>query len=598
MKSNPFTLVLAVFFTMISSQTSILKSQINDQGSNTGHDQNFYSDFPDPYLNPSGDRQGTITAKTEEILPPGILPVIFLQGSDYEMGVQYGKQAGQFIEINKEAAWAEALQRYSRDEIIQALKANQHYIQKYTPENIDIMKGMADGAAAAGYDVSYIDIVLLNCTLPKPETSAYPKGAEDDALPPRKGCSVCSAWGSTTKDGRLIGMDTLDGDGDAFYGVIIVAFPDEGNAYICGAQAGEIGDHFLMNNKGLFVGNSGGGGSPRDIDNNYGLAWACSLPHLARFANTAKEARDLITSWQINVPENFHFVDVKGNAFVVEKTATVQAVRKPGDFGEKDFLYSTNNYLHEKMKMTKEGGFIKQHGGYGAYSAPRNLVLWDMLHNYHGLVDVEFIKMILRFPGNPPPYPPDGGWDAKICRPTNSWVSVLQPHDGDEGVAHICTGPAGRVIHASMASSGEPMRSNYQYIDGTHTFYKLHLTKNPKAVADLAKKDAKDALAAAYKEFMQWTPKNPGFGALNQIYSSANAEYYRGNLALNKALLSGGNDALAQFARAATAFTRCQARAIQVYEAFIPPATSPSDLGLKPFGGTWAEWETNVGKAE
>ena len=236
----------------------------------------------------------------EETLPPGILPVVILSGSDYEMGYQYGQQAGKYIEKTKDAFWASVLRRFSRAEVIHALKANQYYINKYTPEIIDQMKGMADGATAAGYKISYVDVVLMNCTLPNPETSTYPSGAEKDALPPKK-CSVCSAWGSTTTDGRLIGMDTLD-SGEALFGVIIVAFPEEGNNYMCGAQAGEIGDHFLMNNKGLFVGNSGGGGSPRGADSNYGLSWSCSLTHLVRFANNATEARDMLLPWQINIP--------------------------------------------------------------------------------------------------------------------------------------------------------------------------------------------------------------------------------------------------------------------------------------------------------
>jgi len=33
------------------------------------------------------------------------------------------------------------------------------------------------------------------------------------------------------------------------------------------------------------------------------------------------------------------------------------------------------------MKVTKEGEFIDKHGGYGAYAAPRNKMLWDMLNN-------------------------------------------------------------------------------------------------------------------------------------------------------------------------------------------------------------------------
>ncbi len=533
----------------------------------------------------------------EEVLPPDILPVVIIQGSDYEMGYQYGQQAGHLIEKTRDGAWAVALQRFSREEVIHALKANQHYIEKYTPQWIAFMRGMADGATAAGHPISYVDVVLMNCTLPKPETSKYPAGAEKDDLPPKKGCSVGSAWGSATKDGRLIGMDTLD-SGEALYGVIIIAFPDEGNNTICGAQAGEIGDHFLMNNKGFFLGNSGGGGSPRDIDNNYGLSWGCSLPYIVRFANNANEAREMLLPWQINIPENFHFVDVHGNAQVVEKSAAVQAVRKSGDFGENDFLYSTNNYLHKKMKVTKEGEFIKQHGGYGAYAAPRNLVLWDMLHNYHGQVDVEFMKMILRFPGDPPPNPPEGGWDAKICRPSNSWVSVLVPHVGDEGVVHICTGPAGRVIHSSMASNGEVMRSAYPYIDGTHTFFRLTLAADPRAVVQAAKKAAANDIATAYAELMGLNFTDTGYAALNDLYSLANTEYYRGCNALNKAIMANGHEALEYMADAATAFTRSQAHAMQVYEALVPAPTSPTDLGLKPFGGDWATWETEVGSVK
>jgi len=532
----------------------------------------------------------------KEFMPPSILPVVFLQGSDYEMGYQYGMQAGDYIQINKEEAWASALKRLTKEEVLKGLTINQYFIRTYTPENIEIMKGMADGCAAAGVDVSYVDIVLLNGTLPDPKTATYPKGADKDNLPPKKGCSVCSAWGTATKNRRLIGLDTLDGGGEAYYGVILVVFPETGNNYICGAQAGEIGDHFLMNNKGFFLGNSGGGGSPRPEDENYGIGWACSLPYIVRFADNAVQARDMIMKWTINVPENFFFVDVHGNAFVVEKTSALQAVRESGDFGERDFLYSTNNYLHEKMRLTKEGGFIDGHGGYGVYAAPRCQTFWDMLHNYHGQVDVEFMKMILRFPGNPPPYPPAEGWNAKICRPTNNWVSVLEPALGDTGIAHICTGPAGRVIHSSTNFFGNPMRSNYQYIDGTHTFFQLMLKDNPRAVTEQAKRDAKLGLAKAYKVFMQVTPMDAGYAVCKKMHDRANTEYYRGNLALNRASLAEGREAIKLFSRAATAYTRCQARAEELVEALVPPATSPSDLKLRPFGGEWGEWETRVGK--
>jgi hypothetical protein len=530
-----------------------------------------------------------------DTLPPSILPVLILKGSDYEMGLQYGKQAASYLEKTREAKWASALQRFSREEVLRALKANQYYIKSYTPEWVDFMRGMADGAAAAGRPLTYTDVLLMNCTLPDPKTSTYPPGAEKDSLPP-KGCSVASAWGSTTKDGRLIGIDTLD-TSEVPHAVVIAAFPDKGNAYLCGADAGEIGDHFLMNNKGIFLGNSGGGGSPRPEDEDYGIGWSCSLPYLVRFSSTAGEARDRILRWKINVPENFHCVDTTGGAFLVEKTPALQSVRKPGDFGEKDFLFSTNNYLTEKMKVTKKGDFVGAHGGFGVYASPRNKMIWDMLHNYHGQIDVEFAKMILRFPGNPPPFPPVDGWDATFCRPSNLWAAVALPHNGDKGEAHICTGPAGRVLQASKAFDDSTMRPTYQYTAGTHTFYRLRLASGPKELVESARKYADEAIASAYQQLMFLNYRDPGYAGLKTLYGRAVEEMFRGRDFNNRALLAEGNDQLALFARAASLFARSQAHANEVFEALVPPPTSPSDLGLRPFGGDWAAWETRVEKS-
>jgi len=72
--------------------------------------------------------------------------------------------------------------------------------------------------------------------------------------------------------------------------------------------------------------------------------------------------------------------------------------------------------------------------------------------------------MILRFPGEPPPYPTADGWEAMFCRPSNLWVAVALPDNGDNGVAFICTGPAGRVLHSSTASDGTPMVPTYQIL--------------------------------------------------------------------------------------------------------------------------------------
>ncbi len=525
----------------------------------------------------------------EDALAPDIMPIVFLSGSDYEMGFQYGQQAGHLIEGQKNAVWA--IQTSSREAILHDLKAIQYYTKEYTPEAIDQMNGIADGATEAGFDVSYTDLLLLNSWIPDRETHSFPPAAEGEVIQ-AKDCSVASAWGSATKTGQLIGMDSYDGfDSEPPFQVVIVAFPDQGNSYISGATAGEIGSHFLMNSRGLMVGNSGGSDS-RGIDSDYGLSWTLSLPHLARFANNAIEARDMVLPWHINVPENFHFVDVHGNAFVVEKTAAVQAVRQPGDFGEDDFLFSTNNYLAPEMKVTEEGDFFGEHGGYGPMSAiTRNLLLWDMLHNYHGQIDDEFMKMILRYSGDGPPYPPTEEWETKILRPSNARVAVLLPADGDQGVVHVSTGPAGRVVPATIDPRG--WRSGYPYlITGTNTFFTLQLAASPREVVVAAKLAAEERISRAYAAFSAMKYTDAGYQPLQDLYVLANKEYFQADMFFNKGTLSSGHEANFYLARAATAYARAQVHASQLNEALVPPPTSPADLGLRAFGGDWASWDT------
>jgi len=530
-------------------------------------------------------------ALAPKVLPPSIMPVVILSGSDYEMGYQYGEQAGQYIEARKDAEWILQLKKRSSDEVLYGLKEVEYYIGKYAPEQIGQMKGIAEGATTAGHEVLFTDVLLLNALLPSPTSAIYPSGAGgSEPLP--KACSNFTAWGSTTTDGSLICSDSFDGI--FTHQLVIVAFPDEGNNYITALAAGQLSNHFIINNKGLFLGNSGGGESGRDIDYNYGISWTCALQHIARFADTAFEAKEMLLTWQIDTVENYHFVDVYGGAFIIEKTAAIQSVREPGDFDETDFLYATNNYFNDEMRMTKEFEVFIEHGGYGVFAVPRNLMLWDMLHNYQGKVDLEFAKMMWRFPGNFVSYLSERNLVPVICRPINRWIGILAPDDGDEGTAYISTGPVGFPIQSLATSKWEIMQSTNFLIDGTHTFYELTLAKDPATVVGIAKNVAQVDIATAYSGLIMLEDTDTRYAELNEIYSEANVEYCEGISFYEAGLLASGNQALSYFAQAATAFTRSQAHALQVYEALVSPPTSPSDLGLRPFGGVWGEWESKV----
>ena len=163
----------------------------------------------------------------------------------------------------------------------------------------------------------------------------------------------------------------------------------------------------------------------------------------------------------------------------------------------------------------------------------------------------------------------------------------MLPDHGDKGIAYICTGPAGRVAYPLKPKGGD-----WYQIAGTHTFYQLALASNPAEVVEAAKNEAHAYIAEAYRKLMILNYTDTGYTALNEIYSQANVEYYEGIHADHKGLLTNGNEALCYFAQAATAFTRSQAHAKQVYNTLVPPATRPEDLGLKPYGGSWAKWAT------
>jgi hypothetical protein len=77
--------------------------------------------------------------------------VVFLSGSDFEMGYQYGQQAAAHVYLNIKAQWASALQRLSHDEVRKGLKACQYHIERHVPEIIEMVKGLAAGVTAGGY---------------------------------------------------------------------------------------------------------------------------------------------------------------------------------------------------------------------------------------------------------------------------------------------------------------------------------------------------------------------------------------------------------------------------------------------------------------
>ncbi len=544
--------------------------------------------------------EAEISFKDGVPLAPNVAPVIILQGSDYDMGYQYARQLNQIF-----GPWAlEKLKRKFTKSEAAILKAYHGEVEKYAPEFIDIFKGMAAGATEASIALSYDELLADNCMsfhIP-PAYRGLGRQASQAGNPPPPGCSGFAAWGSATRDGRIICSSS--GDHPLAHEFLIIVLPDKGNSYVTRMGIPTHSIHPAMNNKGLVYVHHGAGSGGNEVQNQ-GISGVIAVQHTLRFASNADEALTMQLAYPPGSQAAGLWVDIDSRAFILE-CRDPRTVRRAGDFGERDFLYATNNSLVPELKPFLNNRFgweliYVSRGGWNLddmNSVRRNLCIWNALHNYHGKIDLDFVKMLWRFPSQPPDYPTleeadrklyttkGLGWDTHIGNLGNGMVGIMLPDNGNKGLYYACLGPAGRQV--------EPLTTDWHYyhIAATHTFFELQLASRPEDIVSAAKKRAQYDLYYANKELRKLTYADVPYAPLDAIFDKAATESQKGDYYLVLAQKTKGNESIGNFSRAVRGFTRCQAYAKQVYESLVPPASKPVDLGLGEWFGSWGQWES------
>jgi hypothetical protein len=542
-------------------------------------------------------------------LVPNVRPVIVLQGSDYDMGSQHAQQIIQIFGTYYLKGAAEVQRSESN---LAVIRTSEEYIKQYTPWAIDYVKGMADGCVEAGIRMTYTQMLgHFVSTSNSPPDPADPSSPTD--------CSGWAAWGGATKDGSLICGGSGDHEirlGSKYryrYEVNVMVFPEQGNNYLFSPPSGGAG-HPGMNNRGVCHAHHGTTGyhdrylRPELGNTGEGVPRVFLLMHGLRFANSAEEAKDITLS--IPNPggrQGGIWADVSDNALVIENRDNPRVIRRPGNHGERDFLYATNNLFSEELKgcykpppgqrvvFFPHVGYLGTEGSLG--SIGRNFGLWNLFHNYHGEVDLDFGKMMWRFQGPPLPYDTIDEavedydrsqsrlWNAHICQTGNAMVGILQPDDGDEGLLHVSHGCAARGVDSPTYAGGVVVR-----LRPTYSFFELKLASNPRNVSGAAQTRARYDLWNAYQELEKIDYSNVQFAPLDEILNQAVIEWQKGWFYTDEAGETRGNEAVVKWAKAIRCWTRCQCYARQVYNALIPPATCPEDLGLRQWHGNWGEW--------
>ena len=545
--------------------------------------------------------EGNITFEQEQSkapkpdvpIPPNVRPLIVLSGSDFDMGYQNYQQIAEVLHPYV----LKTFQRSFTDKDLGVLKVYEGIIRKEAPEMVEYIKGMAKGATDAGIPLSYNE-VLAGFVGTRFIENARGQSSESES----SDCSGWAAWGTATKDGKLI----VTGCGDHGLAgnypdeVTLLVYPETGNKYVVTTSSG--GWHPGMNNKGLGYAHHGAGYCGRHGSDPlkppqtfYGLPPAITTPHTLRFANNANEAKDMIIG--MTTDSRGLWADIHGNNWDVECNEDPK-VRKAGDNGERDFLYATNNALIKDLVQEGES-YIPHLGQWGSRasisSTARNAEMWNMLHNYHGQVDLEFAKMMWRFPGTikfdsieeaEAVYMKTlgAGWDQHIANLSNSSPSIGIPDNGNNGLWYV---PQGRLVRFSNVHSPG---NHYYHPNATFTFYEVKLDETPQKAVAAAGDRAHYDLYYANRELSKLTWSDVAFAPLNEIFNKAAEEWIRGEYYKILAGKTKGNESVLNLGRAMRAYTSAQAYAKQVFEALVPPPAKPEDLGLREYLGPWGEW--------
>ena len=385
--------------------------------------------------------EATWTQGARFIPPPKVLDTItrvvwigVLEGTWNEMGIQYGQRAAKEIRISNEAEWGAFLKRFEGDTeaMIQLARAFEKHLSYLSPEMIDFMEGIAEGAGKeldksvyAGQASNYMRILCQNLGRSlRPQWNWKFLEGKTASVPPEETSSDeehgCQGWwvtGAATTDGETyISRHSQGGfiDGENANTVAFVLIPEDPRAKVTYSQAaaGSICSGNAFNENGVYGALAGCWSSPRTKTGGLGVKDYIAILPAVVYANNAREAKDYILYGTPRYRRltgrktllrtrgsNFMFAD-QNEAFIVEKGARRFAVRTPGYLGEKgnnylcfsnhymyeDGHYDENNVFHSDVPMNQ---FCPEEEGNSSYYR-----LWEMMwwfNNNYGNIDLELL---------------------------------------------------------------------------------------------------------------------------------------------------------------------------------------------------------------
>jgi hypothetical protein len=357
--------------------------------------------------------------------------VAHIEGEPYERGLQHGHLLAPEI-----AAYVQALAQFWGPEAPrQAWEqtrtlANALFLRGFTQEQLQEMKGIADGAAAEGasFDgrsLDLVDIVTLNTsneidTL-DPALAATPTGLESlrptvqpgkplrAAHRPRKRLQRCSAFaaiGPATKDGKLLfgHVTVYDLYPANFYGIWMEVRPTRGYRFAMQTTPGGIhsGMDYSMNEAGLLL-------SETTLDQTQaaiaGVPLAARIRDAQQYADSIDKAAALLTRDGNGLcTAEWIMADARHNEIALltlgaGKSVLHRSSRNEWIAGTGGFYWSDNNIKDDEVRLQTAGALDGRPSAAGAYAPSKRDTVWLRLYDENkGAMDLDFARRMLTTP--------------------------------------------------------------------------------------------------------------------------------------------------------------------------------------------------------
>lgn len=281
-------------------------------------------------------------------------PVIVVSGSNEEMGQQYASQVPDLIYRNIVLLKSKIIAQYGEELTKSDLQVWSYYADKHDPGLRGWIEGMQKGMKAAGYDVDYLDILLVTVysgemwcrpplDQPYPEETGIkvPDSAAELARKDIHSCTAFAAENEATPDGDpIIGVTKMI-TVEKVNSVVLVAFPDEGNSFVSNPMAGSMSENSGMNGTGFSWVFTAQWGEPI-----WGVANEVSFHYLDQYCSSPQDAVDFLDSIpRAGVTGAFLLTAKDGGIRGYESLSNVSAERVPGDAGETGTLMVQTNHL-------------------------------------------------------------------------------------------------------------------------------------------------------------------------------------------------------------------------------------------------------------